>query len=100
MPLNQEEDSIYRIFEDKLAVKFRDNHINDVNLQNRIDNKYIDLSIDPYAEAEKSFKSNRCPKCLKTRIGDYRIIYYIYQSKKEIQIIDIGHRRKIYKKWD
>ena len=102
MPLNQEEDetNFYRIFEDKLALKFKKQHAKDVDLLNRIEDKYFDLSIDPYAESIKSFKSRRCPKCKKTRIGDYRMIYYIYQSEKEIQILDIGHRKNIYKKWD
>lgn len=36
----------------------------------------------------------------KTRVGDYRIIYFINESTKEVEIIDIGPRRSIYKKWD
>ena len=28
-------------------------------------------------------------KCKKTRIGDYRIICFIYESKKEVEIIDV-----------
>ncbi len=37
---------------------------------------------------------------VKTRVGKYRIIYFIDELKKEIEIIDIGPRNKIYKKWD
>ena len=36
----------------------------------------------------------------KTRVGDYRIMYFIKESTKEVEIIDIGPRRNIYKKWD
>ena len=32
----------------------------------RIYGKYHQLSIDPYNEAESSFKSRKCPKCKKT----------------------------------
>ncbi len=31
------------------------------------------------------------------RIGDYRIIYAVYKDKLMVYIIDLGHRREIYK---
>jgi len=31
------------------------------------------------------------------RVGNYRIIYLIYQMKIEIEIIKIGHRKDVYK---
>ncbi|MBQ2831730.1 type II toxin-antitoxin system RelE/ParE family toxin [Methanobrevibacter sp.] len=43
-----------------------------------------------YKESEMSFKSKKCTKCKKTRVGMYRIIYFIDESKKEIEIVDIG----------
>lgn len=73
---------VYDIFEDKRVIKYREKHTEDNDLQNRIDDKYLMLSIDPYKEAENSFKSFKCPKCKKTRIGDYRMIYFIHESKK------------------
>ena len=50
-------------------------HSNDENLQNRIFDKYLELSLNHYTEAE-NFKSKKCPKCKKTRVGEYRIIYF------------------------
>ena len=94
------DEPIYEIFEDKKAIKFLDKHLNDINLQNRIEEKYYGLAVNPYKEAQNSFKSKKCPKCKKTRMGNYRIIYFIHESKKEIEIIDIGLRKNIYKKWD
>lgn len=91
---------VYDIFEDKRVIKYREKHKEDTALQNRIDNKYLLLSINPDKEAEDSFKSPKCPKCKKTRIGDYRMIYFIHESRKEIEIIDFDLRKKIYKKWD
>lgn len=90
----------YELFEDKRAIKFMDKHSDDEKLVSRIHNKYRLLASDPYDEAESSFKSKKCPKCKKTRVGDYRIIYFIKESTKEVEIIDIGPRRAIYKKWD
>ena len=54
---------IYEVFEDKLAIKFSEKHSNDINLQNRIDDKYYKLSIGPYGEDEDRFNSIKCPKC-------------------------------------
>ena len=34
----------------------------------------------------------------KYRVGNYRIIYSIYQETIEIEIIKIGHRKDIYEK--
>lgn len=36
----------------------------------------------------------------KTRIGDYRVIYYISDNAGFAELIDIGLRKHIYKKWD
>lgn len=96
----EEDDYCYDIFEDRKAIKFIDKPSDNEDLINRIHEKYLLLAIQPYNEAESSFKSKKCPKCKKTRVGKYRIIYFIDESKKEIEIIDIGHRRSIYKKWD
>ena len=77
-----------------------DKHSADEDLVNRIHDKYLKLSQNPYNEAEKSFRSKKYPKCKKTRVGGYRIIYFINESTKEIEIIDIGSRGNIYKRWD
>lgn len=31
------------------------------------------------------------------RVGDYRIIYTVYKHKLVVYIIDLGHRREIYR---
>lgn len=100
MQSDQEKNEFYELFEDKKAKKFMEKHSHNIDLQNRIYDKYLDLSINPYKESEKTFKSKKCPKCKKTRVGEYRIIYYINELKKEIEIIDIGPRKNIYKKWN
>lgn len=100
MQLGEGNKPIYDVFEDKLAIKFREKHSNDIELQNRIEDKYYKLSINPIKESEDGFKSKKCPKCKKTRVGNYRIIYYINKSRNAVEIIDIGIRKNIYKKWD
>ncbi|MDO5824884.1 MAG: hypothetical protein BZ137_06105 [Methanosphaera sp. rholeuAM130] len=90
----------YEIVEDKKAIRFMDKIDDDEELSNRIKKQYKKLSENPYKYAEESFYSNKCHKCKKTRVGDYRIIYYVNESLNIVQIIDIDHRKKIYKKWD
>ena len=41
---------VYDIFEDKRVIKYREKHKEDTDLQNRIDNKYLLLSINPDKE--------------------------------------------------
>ena len=100
MSSENDSDLQYELFEDRKAIRFMDQHSNDEKLIKRMHEKYYQLAINPYKEAESSFKSKKCPKCKKTRVGDFRIIYFINESTKEVEIIDIDPRRSIYKKWD
>ena len=90
----------YRVFKDKRVEKYLDNNSDNIELIERIEKKILDLSKNPYLCAEDSFKSRKCPKCNKTRVGDYRIIYHISKRAKIVELIDIGPRKNIYKKWD
>lgn len=61
--------------------------------------KHIILAIDElgaHPELGKLLKGDLAG-LLSHRVGDYRIIYQIRQSKLVITVIDIGHRRNIYK---
>ena len=89
----------YRVFKDKRVEKYLDNHSDNTELIERIEKRILDLSKDPYFYAD-SFKSKKCPNCKKTRVGNYRIIYYISKRAKLVELIDIGPRKKVYKKWD
>ncbi|WP_407382104.1 type II toxin-antitoxin system RelE family toxin [Methanobrevibacter sp.] len=100
MPSENSSKICYELFEDKKAIKFMDKHFDDERLINRIYDKYHRLVVDPYNEAESSFKSRKCPKCMKTRVGSYRIVYFVNELTKEVEIIDIGPRKSIYKKWN
>jgi mRNA interferase RelE/StbE len=58
--------------------------------------EFIDkkLSIDPSQHSKTLVGSN---KFFRARVGDYRIIFEIKNQELVIIIIDIGHRREIYK---
>jgi mRNA interferase RelE/StbE len=42
------------------------------------------------------FRMTGSEKC-RLRVGDYRVIYRVDLSKREIYLIAIGHRREIYR---
>ena len=55
----------------------------------RINKKYIEILKNPYESEFIELTSNKCPKCQRARVGNYRIIFYVSESKKQIEIIDI-----------
>ena len=34
----------------------------------------------------------------RVRVGDYRVIYEIYEDRITIEVIRVGHRRDVYRK--
>ena len=77
------DEPIYEIFEDKKVIKFLDKHFNDIDLKNRIEEKYYGLAVNPYKEAQNSFKSKNV-NSLKTKLEN------ILNSPKKEKAIDIS----------
>jgi hypothetical protein len=69
MPSENNPEVQYELFEDKKAIKFMDNHSDDEKLIKRIYDKYSQLSINPYKEAESSFKSKNVRNVKKNKSG-------------------------------
>ena len=58
--------------------------------------KSIDaLTTDPEPPGCKSLKG--APSVLRVRVGDYRIVYRIYRDRRTVLVIDIDHRKDIYR---
>jgi mRNA interferase RelE/StbE len=58
----------------------------------RIKKALIELAGDPYEMGEPLNPSD----FWKIRIGDYRAIYEIDSTKKEVVILFVGHRKNVY----
>ena len=43
------------------------------------------------------YKKLRGEEAYRFRVGDYRVIYEIYDSKIIVTVISVGHRKDIYK---
>lgn len=39
------------------------------------------------------------PGALRHRVGDYRIVYRIQDQHLIVLVLDVGHRREIYRNW-
>lgn len=87
----------YELFEHDRVTKFFNKHRNDKELLIRINKKYKDILINPYSTNFKQLKTTKCPKCHRARVGDYRIIFYINELNREIEIIDIIPRKDNYR---
>ena len=87
----------YKILEHEKAIKFKRKHKNDKQLILRIDKKYIEIIRNPHSSALLELKSEKCPKCRRARVGNYRIVYFISEKQNVIEIIDIIPRRNDYR---
>lgn len=66
----------------------------DTQMSLRIREAIRSLASDPRPHGVKKLKGEE--KAYRMRVGDYRIIYEIYDSKVLILIINVGHRKEIY----
>ena len=62
--------------------------------KNRILLKINDLSNDPYSANTKSLKGKDDRSM---RVGDYRVIYDVFNDKLVVLVLVIGHRKEVYK---
>jgi len=63
-------------------------------LYQRLARTLDDLEHDPFQG--KPLKGE-LKGCYSYRVGDYRILYRVYRDRLLVIVIDIGHRRDIYK---
>jgi mRNA interferase RelE/StbE len=64
-------------------------------LQDRIQPKIDELAIEPRPNGVKKLQGG--DNSYRIRVGDYRVIYDIFDDVLLVKIVDIGHRSKVYK---
>ena len=64
-------------------------------LQARIQSKIDDLSIEPRPDGVKKLQGEE--NSYRIRVGEYRVVYEIYDDILLVSIVRVGHRNKIYK---
>lgn len=65
--------------------------------QKKIMQRVEQLSVNPRPEECKILKGNAKPLLYRIRCGDYRVIYTIEDGILLVVIIEMGHRREIYR---
>ena len=65
-----------------------------LDIQDRIVSTLKRCRIRPYSHVKKIVGS----KFFRLRVGDYRVIVDIQNNQLLIHVIEVGHRKKIYKK--
>lgn len=86
---------MYRIEFANLAAKELEKiYSQDKKLYARLITAIETLKENPYQG--KRLKGRFAGDC-SLRVGDYRVIYTIYKSRLIVYIIDLGHRKEIYR---
>ncbi len=62
----------------------------------RIGRRLLVLGENPRHTQSKKLKGTHF---YRLRVGDYRIIYTIYDVTHKVNILAIGHRREVYRQW-
>ncbi|MBD2499948.1 type II toxin-antitoxin system RelE family toxin [Anabaena azotica] len=64
-------------------------------VQERIQAKIDELATEPRPNGVKKLKGQE--NTYRIRVGDYRILYDIFDDILLVTVVDIGHRSKVYK---
>jgi mRNA interferase RelE/StbE len=62
--------------------------------QDKARSKILTLEDNPRPYGSKKLKSTDFHRL---RVGDYRVVYSIYEEKKLVKILSIGHRKEVYR---
>ena len=66
----------------------------DISVRRRIASRIDRFASDPRAEA---IKLRATDAIWRARVGDYRILYEIFDDRVLVLVIKIGHRRDVYR---
>jgi len=68
------------------------------NLPTKIHDKVINILLslkeNPFP---RNFKKLRGREGYRIRVGDYRILYLIHESDKNIEVVSVAHRKEVYR---
>ncbi|MBG1268532.1 type II toxin-antitoxin system RelE family toxin [Nostoc sp. WHI] len=64
-------------------------------LLDRIQTKIDDLAIEPRPNGVKKLKGEE--NSYRIRVGDYRVIYDIFDDVLLVSVVSVGHRSEVYK---
>ncbi len=68
----------------------------DAPVQTRILNRIEWMGANAELLRHQAMKGDEWRGCFKYRVGDYRIIYQLEQSRQKMIVLKVGHRREVY----
>lgn len=68
----------------------------DASLQRRLDRCFDALKVDPRGRNNSKPLHGRLRGFWRYRVGDYRVIYQIDDSSRQVAVVAIIHRREAY----
>lgn len=78
------------------ALKFLESGV-PVKFQGQIKKKIEALATTPYPPGCKKLKGVGDEEVYRVRSGDYRVLYVVKDEPSQIIILDIGHRKDVYR---
>ncbi|MEH2377466.1 MAG: type II toxin-antitoxin system RelE/ParE family toxin [Nostoc sp.] len=66
-----------------------------VDIQERLESKIQQLAEDPRPDGVGKLKNGE--NRYRIRVGDYRILYDIYDDVLVVTVVRVGHRREVYR---
>jgi len=82
----------YLVYLKRSAEKELDHLPSDVH--KRIVKRLISLKDNPRPHGTKKLHGR---EGYRIRVGEYRILYIINETKKKVEIVSIGHRKEVYR---
>lgn len=79
-------------FRPKAARKFRKLS---QDIQDRLEPRIEALKYDPRPPAVEKISGKQ--NTFRLRVGDYRVLYEVYDTHLVISVIHLGHRREVYR---
>lgn len=67
-----------------------------INVREKLYTKLVKLSQDPFNQTNDVKNLVGIEKCYRLRVGNYRIIYKLYNTTLVIEIIKVAHRKEVY----
>jgi mRNA interferase RelE/StbE len=85
----------------KYKIQFNKNYLKDLEKipkkdQGKIRESVLALTDNPHPDGSKKLKGSKEP-LYRIRCGDYRVIYTIRNDLLLVLVIEVGHRRDIYR---
>ena len=90
-----EEVGAYRIVVTDSARRFVERA--DRPLQRRLRRCFETLQTEPRKHPNATMLRGEFAGHYRFRVGDYRVVYCIHEVRKTVEVVEIGHRRNVYR---